>query len=840
MIAVEEGGQVAVVEVQVAASTDDAEESTLGSVSLTSSDLELVYDAGSDQAVGMRFTGVAIPAGATIVNAYVQFQVDEVGSGATQLTIEGQAADDAPSFAYGTWNISSRPRTASSVSWSPVPWTVIGAAGDDQRTPDVAAVIQEIVSRSGWSSGNALVLIVTGSGERVAEAYNGDQGGAPLLHVEYTTGPVVNQLPAVNAGVDQVVTLPDEAVLEGTVADDGLPDPPGAVTTVWSQVSGPEVAVFGDAFAVDTTVHFSAAGTYVLKLSADDGELEASDEVTIIVNETPPNQSPTVNAGMDQTVTLSEGAVLDGTVTDDGLPNPPGTVTTVWSQVNGPGAVTFDDASAVDTTATFSVAGIYVLRLTADDGELIASDEVTITVNEGGQVTVIEAQVAADTDDAEESVSGSVSLGSSDLELVYDKDNQMVGMRFTAVSVPPGATIVNAYVQFQVDETGSETTSLTVQGQAVDDAATFTYSMWDISSRARTASSVSWTPAPWTTVGEAGPDQRTPDIASVIQEIVSRPGWSSGNALVVIVTGNGKRVAESHNGSQAGAPLLHIEYTTGALSNQPPGVDAGTDQVVDLLGSAALAGVVSDDGLPDPPGMVTTRWSQVSGPGVVTFGDASAVETTASFAEVGSYVLRLTADDGELSASDEVTISVVESGQVMRVDVRVAASSDDAEENASGRVSLTSSDLELVHDKDAQTVGMRFTELTLPQGATITKAYVQFKADETDSEATTLTIQGEAAGHAAIFDNTAENISSRSKTMASVSWEPLPWARGDAGLEQQTPDIASIVQEVVSRADWSSGNALVVIITGSGKRVAESYNGDQAGAALLHIEYRLN
>ena len=65
----------------------------------------------------------------------------------------------------------------------------------------------------------------------------------------------------------------------------------------------------------------------------------------------------------DQTITLPSDATLDGTVTDDGLPNPPGALTTSWSQVSGPGTVTFADASAVDTTASFSAAGAYVLEL---------------------------------------------------------------------------------------------------------------------------------------------------------------------------------------------------------------------------------------------------------------------------------------------------------------------------------------------------------------------------------------------------------------------------------------------------------------------------------------------
>jgi hypothetical protein len=93
------------------------------------------------------------------------------------------------------------------------------------------------------------------------------------------------------------------------------------------------------------------------------------------------NQPPVVNAGPDQTIYLPSDATLDGTVTDDGLPDPPATVTTTWNKTSGPGTVIFGDASLVDTTATFSESGTYVLQLTADDNDLTAFDEVTITVN---------------------------------------------------------------------------------------------------------------------------------------------------------------------------------------------------------------------------------------------------------------------------------------------------------------------------------------------------------------------------------------------------------------------------------------------------------------------------
>jgi len=172
-------------EVRVSASTDDAEERVLGNVKLASSDLELVFDGGSDQVVGIRFIGVDIPQGATIVNAYVQFQVDTANSGATTVTVHGEATDNASQFVSSSLNISSRPRTQDNVVWSPVPWTVRGEAGPDQQTPDISSVIQEIVSRPGWASGNSLVIIVTGTGERTAESYDGNQAGAPLLHVEH-------------------------------------------------------------------------------------------------------------------------------------------------------------------------------------------------------------------------------------------------------------------------------------------------------------------------------------------------------------------------------------------------------------------------------------------------------------------------------------------------------------------------------------------------------------------------------------------------------------------------------------------------------------------------------
>jgi hypothetical protein len=176
-----------VFELRITNGSDDAEEKpTGGGVILGSSDLEMVTD-GSTQTVGLRFDGVTIPRGASIVGAWIQFQVDEATSGPTNLTIRGEKVGHALPFLTSTGNLSNRADTNAFVSWSPPAWSIVGEQGAAQRTPSLTGIVREIVSGPGWASGNAMVFTIDGSGERVAEAADGDVTGAPLLHVVYDT-----------------------------------------------------------------------------------------------------------------------------------------------------------------------------------------------------------------------------------------------------------------------------------------------------------------------------------------------------------------------------------------------------------------------------------------------------------------------------------------------------------------------------------------------------------------------------------------------------------------------------------------------------------------------------
>ncbi len=172
------------VDYQVSRGNDDAEERVSdGNMYLTSSDLELISDGGTAQIVGIRFQNIAIPQGATILSAVIEFETDETNSGATSVTIRGEDIDDAPTFNGSNSNISNRTTTSASVAWNNIPaWNTVS---ERHLTPDLTSIVQEIVDRTGWSSDNDMVFIITGSGERTAEAYNGEDENAPILRIEF-------------------------------------------------------------------------------------------------------------------------------------------------------------------------------------------------------------------------------------------------------------------------------------------------------------------------------------------------------------------------------------------------------------------------------------------------------------------------------------------------------------------------------------------------------------------------------------------------------------------------------------------------------------------------------
>jgi PKD repeat protein len=485
-----------------------------------------------------------------------------------------------------------------------------------------------------------------------------------------STTPPVNQPPVVSAGSNQTITLPAAASLSGTVADDGLPNPPAAVTVLWSMDSGPGTVTFANPAAAATTATFSVAGVYVLRLTANDSALSASATVTITVNPaTPVNQPPVVNAGSNQTITLPAAASLNGTVSDDGLPNPPGAVTVSWSMDSGPGTVTFANPAAATTTATFSAAGTYVLRLTANDGALTASATVSITVNPAAPVN--QPPVVSAGSNQTITLPAAASLNGTVTDDGLPSPPAAVTVTWSKDSGPGTVTFANpaaATTTATFSAAGTYVLRLTANDGALSASATVTITV--------NAAPVNQAP-----VVNAGSNQTitlpaTANLSGTVTDdgLPNPPGavtvtWSKTSGSGTVTFANSAAKVTTATFSAAGAYVLKLTASDSALSasatvtitvnaapvNQAPVVNAGSNQTITLPATANLNGTVTDDGLPNPPGAVTVTWSKTSGSGTVTFANPAAKVTTATFSAAGTYVLKLTASDSALTASASTT-----------------------------------------------------------------------------------------------------------------------------------------------------------------------------------------
>lgn len=99
-------------------------------------------------------------------------------------------------------------------------------------------------------------------------------------------------------------------------------------------------------------------------------------------------------------------------------------------------------------------------------------------------------------------------------------------------------------------------------------------------------------------------------------------------------------------------------------------------------------------------------------------------------------------------------------------------------------------------------------------------------------------IHGERTGSAQVFSHEQFNLSKRIRTATSVQWPDLPrWKR--IRELHRTPDLASIIQEIVEQSDWNTGNTIVFLIEEEGKRNAVNYNLQPAAAPRLVVQYQL-
>jgi hypothetical protein len=205
-----------------------------------------------------------------------------------------------------------------------------------------------------------------------------------------------------------------------------------------------------------------------------------------------------------------------------------------------------------------------------------------------------------------------------------------------------------------------------------------------------------------------------------------------------------------------------------------------------------------------------------------------------------------------LGLRDGLRVSPLQVGALGQlVQQSVAASADDANEviggGSDGVVSITGTAIGFQSDRFG---GFRFMP-SVPQGARVLRAYVQFTSSTTIGgsgiAACTVTIWCQSADNAATFTTASKNVTDRPKTSQSVSWDLSSsagadaWLVGDRGLNQRTPDLRHVVQEVLDRAGWASGNGLVFLFHqtdgGLGARQVAGRDHATLAQAMLALRY---
>jgi hypothetical protein len=407
----------------------------------------------------------------------------------------------------------------------------------------------------------------------------------------------------------------------------------------------------------------------------------------------PTNLAPNVNAGVDTTALAGTPVNLNGSATDDGLPAPTN-LQKLWTVVSSPNlsTVTFGNNTQPVTSVTFDTAGTYLLRLTANDGQLSRSDDVSIIVSvppvnnppgnqppSGGTPQQLAFQnglfpsvsYAGMIDTKIAARSASKNYG-NETKLTIDGDPDEAGLfRWDVSAIPAGSTVQSAFIE------------LNVSGSSRD-----TYEVYALQ-RAWEELSATWqryaTGNNWSGAGANGSADTQPAVlgnvnatssgvyrinfndagVAAVQQWINDASRNYGIIIKDYANSKALEIRTSETSTASQRPKLVINYTPPQLianltfsGNLPPVVNVGPNLTAVRNQPISISAVVNDDGQPGGSALLTMLWTKVSGLGTVTFGNDRAVSTTAAFSAAGNYVLKLSVSDGVLTGFDELNVTV--------------------------------------------------------------------------------------------------------------------------------------------------------------------------------------
>jgi len=566
------------------------------------------------------------------------------------------------------------------------------------------------------------------------------------------------------------------------------------------------------------------------------------------------------------------------------------------------GAVVYPVKDIDSITSSSSIGGVTArIAASSDDAQenttsnvvTLDSEFVNMTTEISG-LGAVDQRISQTSDDGEERANGTMYLNSSDLELMDDGGGlQKIGLRFPDVSIPTGATIISAQIEFAIDEIDNGAVSINIFGESVD-TGTFSDAN-NVSGRTKTGAS-----SLWALTGNSpavGQTLTTPNFSAVVQEIVSDAAWNTTTKTITLLmerdSGTESRIVESFNGTSSLAPRLLITYSAvggGTTTNLiglrfqdleiPQGVTI-LSATLDFTAAVSTSGnanyTIKGHDIGDSDTFTNTNLDISARPQTTAVenwnpSDWAAVgdiNTTPDLTDIvqeitdradwcgGNSLSFIIHENGALStriaksfddsAADSPTLRITYDSVTIPASANrcitkeyvlgINSSANDAEQQTGNKVPiLISPELQMINNGGTdQFVGLRFQDIHIPNGSVIKDAYLEFIADTSTSGATSLNINGEATDSADVFTTDRGDLaaSSRARSANTVGWPNVPsWTDGET---YTTPDISTIVKEIVDRAGWVAGNDMAFIISGSGLRQAAAWDDNGALAAKLFI-----
>ena len=461
-----------------------------------------------------------------------------------------------------------------------------------------------------------------------------------------------NTPPIANAGPDQTAPVETVIHLSGAGSSDPNGDP---LTYGWSFSSKPagSVAALDNATSITPSFTIDLPGTYIVQLIVNDGKVSSAPSTVHISTI---NSRPVANAGVDQTVLVSQTVQLDGSKSTDIDGDP---LTYKWSFFSVPSGsiATLSDPSKVNPTFVVDLPGAYVVQLIVNDG-VIDSLPSTITLSTHNSPPVAKPVVT----NPPITVNKTVQLdgsGSTDI------DGDQLTFQWSFVSKPGGSlaaltTPSNITSTFVADKSGTYVVQLIVNDGKVNSApATVTIS---------TLNSLP--------TANAGPDQ-TVFVNSMVNldgnassdvdgdpltyqwSFTSKPGGSTTTLI------NPTAAKPAFLVDKAGSYVVQLVVNDGTVNsvpdtvtistkNSPPVANAGPAQTVASGSTVTLDGSGSSDVDGDT---LTYRWSFTSIPAgsTATLSNPTSVNPTFVADLAGSYIVQLIVNDGTVSSDPKTT-----------------------------------------------------------------------------------------------------------------------------------------------------------------------------------------